>query len=203
MSYEFQLDSDMEVPAGGWTFTVPQTGVTIGPAPSAAVMRGFVATHLRANEVALPVDWEQWFEDELCRQNKRGAPWCGPCTDKGTGTGPSLSMGVVARGIKTLWNLWKRGFPLVPQEVADARSATCAACPQNERLNGCWGCYAALGHIAKMLGKRRAAGVEKLHQCRACGCQLELKVWVPDRVMDIAERGANVKYPPNCWRNRR
>ena len=93
---------DLESPRNGWSFTLPETGVTV-TAPFYKVLRVRVAAHMRANAVPLPDDFDEWLQDLCCRQSGLGSPFCGGAVAKRPdGKLPHLSLAVAKRFIETM-----------------------------------------------------------------------------------------------------
>lgn len=94
----------------------------------------------------------------------------------------------------------------VSQELAQKRADTCIACPKNEPGN--WMDKLAAGiadAVREQVGlkhhlKLTVANEDKLQVCKACRCQLPLKVWVPlDTILDDTLESTMKKLPKACW----
>ena len=193
-----QVSRDVEQPPGGWYYTVEQTGLKITGNSARTLMRR-VKEHMVANSLPLPDNFQAWFEDAVCRQMDLGRPFCGQ-TPKNPPLGgvKHLSLALVERFIRTV-TLTIKGRKLVPQEEAERRAAICVECPMNTTIGGCRSCYAIAKPLKALLGSR--ATVAKPDVCGICGCSGELKPFVPNKVLDQAEIGHGLEYPPNCWRH--
>jgi len=202
---ELELYGYSMVPRGGWRFTVAETGVSF-QSPDPGGLAYSVRKHMDANDIAYPPDFKEWFEDELCRQNGHGEPWCGPALPKPDPAWKGLSTDDLARFVRTVKYLAKSGFKIVRRHVAEERSRICAGdgttpkCPQNVEVFGCPKCFAFLAVIARMVRGRKTEKHNELHACAACKCALRLKVWCPNDILDKAEEGDNVVYDKRCWR---
>lgn len=94
------------------------------------------------------------------------------------------------------------GVP-VSQTQADMRSHICETCPKNVE-NGWWDrvksaiAYAIRSHLEQknMMGLR-VFNEDKLGMCKACGCCIKLKVWVP--IEHIRNHPSVENFPPWCW----
>lgn len=92
---------------------------------------------------------------------------------------------------------WARdGGAYVDEETALKRRETCLACPLNTPLTGC-----KCGTVYKALNA--AVPKEKRHDglgvCAVCLCALNLKVWMPRKVIDASNAAGEYKYPDHCW----
>lgn len=178
-----------------------ETGTAFN-SPDPSALADMVRKHMEANGVVPRPDFGAWFEDELCSQSGLGEPWCGPPRGGGKPNRPGVTMEKVARFINTIRYLAKDGFRAVPMEEAERRARTCATCPLNQNFSACPKCRAIFALAKRMIRKRRTAVNDSLHVCAACGCFLQLKVLVPNEVLDAAESGKRPAYHARCWRNR-
>lgn len=102
--------------------------------------------------------------------------------------------------------LGDHGDPVHPI-LAESRASYCVKCPQNvepkwwERVKS-----AIAGVIRGQLALKHGMNLttrhdDDLHMCRACGCCMKLKVWVPrDHVRKHTPRDALNKMPKYmCW----
>lgn len=91
------------------------------------------------------------------------------------------------------------GKGLVDQETADRRSATCAACPLNMGMAGCYSCSNLASVVYSIIGARETVRNASLMNCGVCGCNLRAKVWLPQDVAEKASEG--YRFPSWCWLN--
>ena len=111
-------------------------------------------------------------------------------------------------GLNLLADWLGEGGYTVPEPRAARRGATCLdnCCVEN-REPGWWDrCQNAIALIIRhQLELKKKLDLElpredTLHMCRACGCCLKLKVWVP---LDHIRRHTDIKqlahYPEYCW----
>lgn len=90
----------------------------------------------------------------------------------------------------------------VPKALADARAATCIACPKHDSTNGLE--EKAKRALASRLFKVReelqlsVAREAELHLCGLCGCYMPMKVLVP-----LEHARSNTpdwgSFPEGCW----
>ena len=88
------------------------------------------------------------------------------------------------------------GGKLVDPSVAKARAEVCKGCRYNTPTRGC-SCSLIYQTINKLLPadkKDTSLGV-----CRACGCSLQLKVWMPDEVVRESNSPVGDNFPSWCW----
>lgn len=99
--------------------------------------------------------------------------------------------------------------PLVSQDVANARAATCVTCHNNkhskETSGGCSSCkkfstYAILGPLRTQLIQNRKTPYDgSLRTCAICGCENQLQVWFAPEDLGITPETVNA-YPTFCWK---
>lgn len=106
-----------------------------------------------------------------------------------------------------LWEWIKAGKPLVSQEIANARAATCASCHNNVNVDqavkvGCCGrgLQGVLSGFRKRIIQNRTTPSDAhLKSCGLCGCDLRMKVWIPIEGQGITKEDSNA-YPSFCWK---
>jgi hypothetical protein len=115
---------------------------------------------------------------------------------------------LVWQGLRTLGDWLDSGSPAVAQELADARGATCAACPINGKGDvTSWFAAPAAAAIKRQVEKLKARSLttssdDKLGVCEACLCPLPLKVHVPIEVIKNHTSDATLdklRAAPACW----
>jgi hypothetical protein len=114
-------------------------------------------------------------------------------------------------GLRTIGEWLDANGPVVDQQLADARAATCVACPLNGQGEfGKWFVAPAAAAIKRQVEKIQGRGLktasdEKLGVCEGCTCAMKVKCWVPigfiqrhtsDETMDALRKGNN------CWQIR-
>lgn len=87
---------------------------------------------------------------------------------------------------------------VVSQEEANRRAKICARCPLNKSIGGCYGCGGIANSVFSLIGKRKHGLEGRLKQCKACGCYLDAKVWVP---LNAQPKNEQHEYPSHCWMN--
>lgn len=189
-----KIESDSEMPPGGWRLTVPATGVPVH-APYAKTLFKRVNDHLAAN--GHPLLERPEFEDLACRESGHGLPWCsgGPRVVK-----PPTTLSRVKQFLRTATSLIKIRKIVDPEEHA-RRVKICERCPKSsiEGL-GCKSCISEIRDLEHRVGKMP---VGNTLVCTACpGCVVWAKAWLDNEVLDDAEKNSMPDYPSNCWRLR-
>lgn len=187
---------DIQSPPGGWRYTPPQTGVTIrGEFFSDLYQK--VRSHLIANGFD-DVDQEE-IEDGACRETNPGGSWCGRRDPKPTaGAMPHLTLALAERFIMTIWETLK-ARKIVSRDEAHRRHDICMACPLATSIGGCTGCHGILKRVAKAMTNDPLPDDETKRYCAACGCQTQLKPWIPNSILDKTEK-VRPLYHEACWR---
>jgi hypothetical protein len=196
--YPLTVVRDITQPPGGWTMTVPQTGFTLRAASAHSLARK-VMTHMRANSLEIPPDFDDWVRNEICTQMYVGEPFCGPPVPRRTGVMPFLTRGKASRFLKTMMAV-VRERRFVPRAEAERRMSVCMACPLATSLGGCLGCDSAFIKVARMMKNNPVKAGPGKEFCAACGCLVEVKVWIDNGTLDGAEKGDKPPYDTGCWR---
>jgi hypothetical protein len=190
----------VDVPKGGWRYAVLDTNTVI-QAGSINELKRRVKQHMAANGLEIPRDIDAEIEDGACLNLESGRDhWC---RERGGDTLTSMSRerpkwraSEIMRFLKTIWD-WgtMKGFNFVPMEEAERRAAICAGCPMNTPVSGCLGCTGVAAAIRRIQGNHKTSQDRLLNACNVCGCELKVKVLVPEDVID--NRGLD--YPEWCW----
>ncbi len=187
---------DIEKPPGGWKYTVPETGVVI-LGDFFSEMWPKIVRHYEAN--SLPAPDRELVEDRACRESPGGR--CGPRRPKPVaGMLPHLTLGLVERFIKTVWQSLKdRDF--VSREEAERRAAVCAGCPlATGGIGGCESCFDLIRKTREFVQASPIQFDEGKDVCGACGCYLPAKVLLANKTLDRAEGQEKPRYWEKCWR---
>ena len=105
---------------------------------------------------------------------------------------PGVSVGAAWSFIRYIERRMKNKG-LVELAEAQRRADICSACPQRSAVVGCGVCVNALKLFIK---PPFALAPVPPKACGACGCVLNLKVWVPREVLGSADE---FDYAPECW----
>jgi hypothetical protein len=192
---------DIESPPGGWKLTIEETGHTV-TGSYAKQVRDKALKHMLANAVPVPPDYEEWAEDAMCRESGHGRPWCGtPPPPPVKGRSAVLTLGVAKRFLMTILHaVRERRF--VSREEALRRAAICRDCPLAGGIGGCGrGCSAIFKTMERAFPDNPIKTTDEKRYCLACGCHLAYKPWLPNDVLDAAEKGDRPDYWEECWRS--
>ena len=88
------------------------------------------------------------------------------------------------------------GGKLVDDATAKLRASICKGCRYNTPTRGC-ACSAVYQTINKLLPAEKKD--TSLGVCRACGCSLQLKVWMPNEVVRESNVPVGDNFPEWCW----
>lgn len=108
--------------------------------------------------------------------------------------------------VQSLLNWQLSGGKLVDHNTANIRAATCVGChnnlPSKEVRKSCCGggaaANAALWAARKVIIQNKVTASDKqLLTCGLCGCDLKIKVWIPNSAL-LSAADANA-YPTFCW----
>lgn len=196
-----------ETPPSGFSYVVPETGMTVPTGRPAFTclsdLLNDVRAHYAANRIAAPPDIAARVEDWCCR--RLGPDWC--VTTKGVewtrnASIPSFGLAQLKQASLTLFSWLRDDLPPVPVEQIEKRAETCLACPMHGYPSDCGGCAAT--EIAASVGNfivgSRVPQDEKLKACRVCSCLLRLKVRVPlPSILKHSPEAQLAALPPNCW----
>lgn len=192
-----EVTRDIESPRGGWKLTVEKTGLTI-TAPFFTILKRKVASHMRANSIPLPDDFDAWCQDAACRETGLGRPFCGQPAPPVVAGMPSLTYALAARFLNTMLGVI-RDRKFVDREEVERRAAICRACPLRVKtIGGCTTCKALLRKVGRAIEPYIVD--DKLGWCKACGCHLPLKTLISNETLDRAET-ERPPYAEGCWRN--
>ena len=110
-------------------------------------------------------------------------------------------------GILTIREMFGENRAPVPEDKATERAAICVECPQNAHGNWWEQSKEKLAETIKRhleMKKQlllRTKHDDQLHNCKVCGCVLNLLVWVtPEILNERTEAETLPSYPPTCWK---
>jgi hypothetical protein len=196
MEFPLTILRDVDQPTGGWKYRVPETGVQLISA-SFQSLTSDVRAHLKANNLPIPESFANWLANEVCTQNENMGRICGkPPKKRPAGMLANLSPAMLGRFSRTMMGVLS-SRRLVSQEEANRRANICMGCPLNVTVGGCQGCFSFVHEVRKLLTNITTEA--KPDFCGACGCDLQLKVWIPNDILDDAETELP-EYAPDCWR---
>jgi len=196
-------------PPGGWSITIPQTGIKFKHYDFRA-MSSIYKAHCNANGILLSPNWQDEFLSEMCKQNPHWGLKCRPVTGKRS-VAKKISLTAILSFLNML-KTWAQSTlsgksAFVSQEEAERRASICAACPFNSPIQfSCGACMGAvLSLMQVILGKRKTSIDDALGACLVCSCSLKAAVHVPIDVQwdglsqDIKDEFSEIKH---CWKNK-
>lgn len=188
------LSNKMLVPPGGWRFVVPQTGTSLR-APTYASLYNEALVDLERHGIAAPLDYDQAFADELCRQGNAECEVIAPATNETR----TLTAGDAIRFLKVLRSWAGTRGELVTQAEADRRAEICAGCRYNVAITGCSVCQGIAGKIAEIIGSRESRFDNQLQGCAICACENKAQVHLP---LEVLHKGVTpeMAFPEWCWK---
>jgi hypothetical protein len=196
MDFPLTILRDIDQPPGGWKYLVPETGLQLSSASFQGLATN-VRAHLTANKIPIPESFLKWLGNEVCSQNEGMHNICGKTPKKQpAGMLANLSPSSLGRFSRTMMGV-VRSRRFVTQDEANRRAEICMGCPLNVTVGGCQGCFSFIHEVRKLLTNITTEA--KPDFCGACGCDLQLKVWIPNDILNDAETELP-EYAPNCWR---
>lgn len=113
----------------------------------------------------------------------------------------------LVNGVATLKDWLGEGGESVEPARAEARAEVCASCPLNDTKTSIWSWFTgeAAKAVKEQLSTRfhldlKTKSDAKLGVCTACGCQLQLKVWVKlGMILSHTDQATMERFHPNCW----
>lgn len=147
------LNSSTVPPGGVWRYKDDETGIIITH-PYLDQVQGRAHKHRSVNNLPIPTNWEEMFEDNICRNTSTA-----PCAEVETGI---RRVAVLTKRFSTAMLNWARsGFKLVDEETLQERRNTCQGSDDKS--------------IARCEFFRSSAGFFGFGRCAACGCGTGLK----------------------------
>jgi hypothetical protein len=162
-----------------------------------------IRAHYGRNGYAMPENWKEIAEDQLCRTLEPG--FCrypnGELPEAFLNLRFTLDDAI--NGTKALGTWVLSGRPLVDKSVAETRGATCAACWANVSIPGCGSCVNFAGLVGDIVGQTELKSEAQLYGkvCGFCHCSTKAHVWMPDEVLKAgAPKGVMAQAPEWCWK---
>jgi hypothetical protein len=189
-------------PPGGYRYTFPQDGHQI----KCGIYEDFlneVRKHYQRNAYEMPADWAEAAEDQCCRLMPAGVCMYGDGSEPEFIVTNRFGFDDVIRGTKTLAAWVSSGFPLVEQEVAEARANICSSCFGNVSIPGCTSCVNFAQTVSEVVGRKdlKADSLLVNKACAFCHCSSQANVWIP---VEVSRHGLNPQaveaMPSWCWK---
>lgn len=197
------------IPPGGWEYKIPETGkIVVGsnlPDLKARISSQYVGAGYQ-----VPDDIDFKIEAYMCGLD-RMADYCEERKDsifskvvKSLVRSGELyhTFHAAVQCMRTLISHIGGTGEKITQEVAETRSATCAACPKNSNVAGCTACNkGVVGQlIGKIVGARATSHDGQLMFCQVCHCNTRAKIWVKhEAIFKHMPEGQKKDLPETCW----
>jgi hypothetical protein len=164
---------------------------------------------LRINKLEIPADLASQIETRIAERLPSDCVYDDAAPKKTIhrdSTKVIMQLSAVEAKTKRIKDAWERaGKAKVTQEQAEARAATCVACPMN-RPAGCLTCNGIFQRMQQWLGKLRTSQDKRLHVCAADMVFNKVNVWLHSKVfIGLLPKGARLKleiYPASCWKRK-
>ena len=190
------LKQKRRIPAGGFSYKQPETGITIQAYSWPALVQ-LVINHRKANNLPVPVNIEDLVEEGACKERPE------QCHDKDAPKPPKgnqLTLQAAARFTKTLVSA---GSERATADQAMSRAHICSTCEDNITPVGCEGCRS--GWVRKtielIVGARKTPYDKSLKSCKHCGCFNAAQIWIPvDALQKTITEEENAALPDHCWK---
>lgn len=190
----------MLVPPGGWWYRQPESGFKMTAFDPLSLKRQ-IEQHRRANGYDLADGWWEVVQAEICERPGMMQSHCQPDTTFTAEQPIRITRNSALLFFKTLrqWVV-RNGFKKVTVREAVRRSKICGECPMNsDDVAWCPGCQGIFRYLKEFLTPADKTGRElTLHFCKVCGCNLQIKVWLPPETLK-AVSSPQTEYPAHCW----
>jgi hypothetical protein len=195
------------VPYGNYfVLDLPDKGM-IGKGTNFDQLLTSIKAYRKANAVPIGLDFENEVERETCF---RYPDECQDSDSRIPKTQQKLSAGDVIRGTRMMIKFKLAGSPLVDQETANARAATCSACPLQRSIalpcDSGGICQELLDFVKSIIGGRSTPYDKNLKSCGICHCSNAAAAWVPLEIQQSVltkEQVESFKFAVtevSCWK---
>lgn len=165
-----------------------------------------VYKHKLDNGYPIPADWREIAEDQLCRILPPG--FCAYEDGRPPESFVDARMGLedVMNGTRVFISWVQAGVPLVEQELAEARAATCAACYMNMPAQGCGICQ-GLSNLVEEVARGRTTKADQFlasKACVVCKCVSRAHIWLPIENLKSGVSPEMMQQFPagHCWKRK-
>lgn len=194
---------DNVVPPDRYRFSVHDGTVIV--ASSRHEWYDAIKNHYRINGYDLPENYKEIAQDQLCRI--LGPGLCVLETGESfEGVNVRLGLYDYLHGMNAMVQILGAEVPLVDQETANQRAATCASCPANVPVPGCVPCVGILNLIMGIKGKKSTPADQYLKTCAVCLCSTQAMVWVKTEILEKTVTDDQLhkmeKLGGSCWKSR-
>lgn len=160
-----------------------------------------IKTHYQNNGYALPENWKEIAEDQVCRT--LSGEWCEGGKPASFINTTRFSMVDFGRGTKVLGSFILSGDSVVDEKIAESRALICSRCFANVSVPGCSRCHKMANVVAEAKGAKKTKYDHLLKSCGICHCSNEAAVWLPIehiRKGVTDEMLAQFDEIEDCWR---
>lgn len=186
-------------PPGGWQYIQPETKLKLIGDSFDALERN-VKAHREHRGIPIPegAGLSREIQRQICERltdhdcfpEGEKDPWVPrPNT-------PLFTLRDILAFSKTALDFIQGGGVLEDIQEVNRRREVCENCPLNSVATGCKCSIFYKAVDAVIPRERRFAS---LHICGACSCSLVAKVNLPAETIAAGERGADHRFPINCW----
>lgn len=189
-------------PPDKWIYVFPETGYRVRQVDYGAWVRE-IRRHYLDNGIPMPDDWLEQAEHQLCQSLPPGHCQYENGGEPDAFINRRFGVGDAINGTNVLLEFVKQGCPIVPQEVAEARAKTCAACYALVGIPGCSSCTGFANIVADACGARSTQSDHLLETkvCGVCHCSARANVWIPVKVSKQGVTDEMMKtFPGFCWK---
>lgn len=194
-----KVKETFDIPGRGWKFIDPITGATFEEVLFTELVRRIYSHRTALN---IPVEGlEELISRQVCAE--LGPRWCycpegfTVVDDKTRGLTADMIIASTSAALAFMAN----GFKWVSREEWEERAKICRKCRFNRPQNTC-ACSKAYEIIEKTLPRDKRDPL--LGVCAACGCTLQVKTWLPKKVIQAANEklvsaNGSKNFPSWCW----
>lgn len=185
------------MPAGGYRYTVPETGESFLTGDLRSLVRE-VAAHYERNLLTRPSNLAAIIEHDICLH----APpdFCRGTFEAGDHQQTPISPIVIreASQIHKTRLKWPESRFIAPDAEVARRVDICKICPENAK-GYCTTCNGLGGMAKRIVGDRAERYEAELGVCRLCQCLLPVKVFISAEALRAVKSGGGLPYPKPCW----
>ena len=199
MTTGVKVKDTLDIPGRGWRFIDPITGATFEEVLYRELVSR-ITSHRRG--LGLPV---AGLEDEIASQicAELGPRWC-ECPESFTVVQDKtrgLTADMIIAATTAALSFMADGFKWISRGEWEERARVCRKCRFNRPQNTC-SCAKAYEIIEKTLPRDKRDPL--LGVCAACGCTLQIKTWLPNKVLTAANEklvqpNGKSNFPHWCW----
>ena len=187
-----------QTPPGGFVYKVESTGKEF-QGDTLFSLQQRIIEYCEGNKLPIPVNLAGKIQDYSCRRHSALCEETDPLKEFATTL--IITTRTMAAGLAVLGPWMTAGKPTVKDDLATARSATCAGCKFNVLLKNCRPCMmpAITKLVESAIGPAETPYSDQINGCNLCGCSLKIKIWVPITYIKDAMLFDKALLPDWCW----